>query len=69
MFKILLFLQISTKYKDLKKLLCVTYVGENELFNNYDTNGRTKEWLLALIKEIFSPELGLPKLKYLIKSE
>lgn len=35
------------------------YIGESESSNINDINGKTKEWFLALIKEIFAPELGM----------
>ncbi|KAK6635852.1 hypothetical protein RUM44_001106 [Polyplax serrata] len=47
--------EISTKQKDLKKKLKVSFVGEPGL----DMGGLTKEWFLLLIRKIFHPDYGM----------
>jgi len=47
--------EISTKQKDLKKKLKVSFVGEPGL----DMGGLTKEWFQLLIKQIFDAEYGM----------
>ena len=47
--------EISSKQKDLKKKLKVSFVGEPGL----DMGGLTKEWFQLLIKQIFDAEYGM----------
>ena len=47
--------EISTKQKDLKKKLKVSFVGEPGL----DMGGLTKEWFQLLIKQIFDADYGM----------
>lgn len=51
--------QISDKHRDLKKKLCVAFVGEPEPLTMNEMNSRTKDWFITLIKRLFEPEQGM----------